>query len=141
MFRRPVLLPLCFSLGVLGGCAFPVRVQSDPQRPILVAQVGTEKPTEDGGVIHNPQLPVPELEAYDIPQFNWGKAIIDVATGNWTGLAASAIAAIAGGYGVQQRRQRAKEVKEARQERDELAELPPEQASPVLRRIKSKEGA
>lgn len=101
-------LALLFLVGVVAGCALPVRVQNTPERPVPTAPMGVV--VEDR---MNPQLGAPPSPAvYDEPSFDWGGVFRNAITGNWIGVAGTVVASIAGGAAVHQRRQRSKEARE-----------------------------
>ena len=130
-----VLLLLLASAGCI-----PVRVVNTPALPIPVAPMAIYAPQADGTTAVNPQLgPPPTPETYEQPRFNWGKAIGQAASGNWMGLAGTALAGVATLYGTSQRRRRKLEVVEARDDRDRLASQAPEEAEREIAVLHRKE--
>ena len=102
--------------------------------------MATYVPQADGTTAVNPQLGLPPtMETYEQPRFNWGKAIGQAATGNWMGLAGTALAGVATLYGTSQRRRRTREVLEVRDDRDRLARQSPEEAEVEIAMLHRKE--
>lgn len=130
MYRFVVLATLLIS-----ACTVPVRVMNDPERPVPTAPMGVAVARDDGTQQLNPQLgPPPEASAYETRSFPLGMAIGQALLGDWVGLAATVVAALAGGGMVHQRRRRQR----AEADRDRLAALPPDEASKELDNIKRK---
>jgi hypothetical protein len=132
---------LAVLLGALCGC-MPVRVINDPARPVPVAPLGRSAPQADGSMVHNQQLraEAPQLIDYEQPaSMPWGSMLSQAASGNWLGLAGTALAGLATAYGVRQRQQRQREAARLRRQRDRLATTDPTRAREELERLRDTE--